>query len=161
MSNNSLHQISVKELTELKLVGIRVVCEGEKYIEEIPKAAKLLQKRTNEIQHVLNGGNQIGAFVVEESSPEEDGYWVGVEVSKYEEIPDDMVTLTIPAQKYASILHTGPNDKIKESYELMHRWIAEEGLKRANNSWNLEIYQRGNNPDHPDDVRVQLLDSIY
>lgn len=160
MSKETINQKTIKSLNEIKLVGFRVLCEGEKYIEEIPKAARLLKERSGEIKYVLEPGQQIGAFVVEESTPDEDGYWIGVQVEEYEDIPEGMVTLNIPSQKYAAIVHCGPNDRIRSSYEELHQWISEQGLERAIQGWNLEIYQKENDPENPGDVRVELLDSI-
>ncbi|WP_283153689.1 GyrI-like domain-containing protein [Guptibacillus hwajinpoensis] len=150
----------VKDLAELKIVGFRVVCPGEKYIEEIPKAAKVLKERTEEIKYIINSGQQIGAFVVEESSPEEEGYWIGVQVSEYKDVPEDMTTLTIPPHRYATILHKGPNDQIRSTYSELHKWIEQKGCKRAYDSWNLELYQKENEPINSNDVRVELYDSI-
>jgi predicted transcriptional regulator YdeE len=158
MSRDFIAQKLVKDLGEVKLVGIRVVCAEEKYIEEIPKAAKTLKERTNEIKNVLYSGQQVGAFIVEESSLEEDGYWVCVQVDEFKEVPKDMSTLTVPPHKYATILHNGPNYLIKSSYEELHQWIAIQGLKRSNKSWNLEFYLRDN--QNPNNVRVELFDSI-
>ncbi|MEL3971932.1 GyrI-like domain-containing protein [Rossellomorea oryzaecorticis] len=160
MSKETINQKTIKSLNEIKLVGFRVLCEGEKYIEEIPKAARLLKERSGEIKNVLDLEQQIGSFVVEESTPDEDGYWIGVQVEEYEDIPEGMVTLNIPSQKYAAIIHHGPNDRIRSSYEELHQWISEQGLKRAIQGWNLEVYQKENNPENPGDVRVELLDSI-
>ncbi|MBN8192970.1 GyrI-like domain-containing protein [Bacillus sp. NTK074B] len=146
----------VKELGEVRLVGFRVLCPGEKYVEEIPKAAMRLKERTEEIRNALQPSQQIGAFVVEESSPEEDGYWIGLQVSEFSNIPSDMTTLTIPPHRYATILHQGPNDQIRNSYEELHKWINEKGYTRSTQSWNLEIYENQN----PLDVRVELYDAI-
>lgn len=150
----------VKSLGEIKLVGYRVLCDGEKYIEEIPKTAKLLRTKTKEIENVVNPGQQIGAFIVDAATPEEDGYWVCVQVSEFEGIPENMVALSIPPQRYATILHKGPNEQIRLSYELLHTWIAEQGYTRLDQSWNLEFYQSDNDPNNPYDVRVELYDSI-
>ncbi|MBT2704475.1 GyrI-like domain-containing protein [Chryseobacterium sp. ISL-80] len=57
-----------------------------------------------------------GDFVVDNRSDEEDGYWVCVEVSDYEDIPGNMVNLTIPAQRYAVIRYKGSNEKIRDTY---------------------------------------------
>ncbi|MBS4219999.1 GyrI-like domain-containing protein [Bacillus sp. FJAT-49711] len=154
-------EVAVKEFKEIKLVGFRVLCEGDKYIEEIPKAANQLKQRTDEINSVLNNGRQIGAFITEERTPEDEGYWIGVEVSKYIDVPKDMVTLTIPANRYATILHDGPNYFIRNSYEILHKWIKEQSLDRANFSWNIEIYNEVKNQYNPDNVQVKLCDSIY
>ncbi|MDM5317271.1 GyrI-like domain-containing protein [Fictibacillus sp. b24] len=155
-----MSEMQVKNVGEIKLIGYRVICAGEKYIEEIPNAAELLKQRTNEIKNVLNAGQQIGAFIVDAPSPKEDGYWICVQVSQYETIPENMVALTIPPQRYATISHKGPNVQIRNSYEHLHTWIAEQGYTRTDESWNLEIYQIDNNPENPLDVRVELYDSI-
>ncbi|CAK4839819.1 unnamed protein product, partial [Aphanomyces euteiches] len=85
----------------MKLVGIRVVCPGDQYAIEIPKAAVRLEKRVDEVTGVVNPNGFVGAFVVEELSEADDGYWVCVEVGEFGAIPEGMVSLEIPAQKYA------------------------------------------------------------
>ena len=89
---------TIKELDGLRLVGFRVLCSGDQYLVEIPKASLMLSERISEIKQVVDPNVQIGAFVVENETPDEDGYWVSVEVKEYEDIPMDMVTLTIPPQ---------------------------------------------------------------
>ena len=150
----------LRSVGEVKLVGFRVVCPGDEYVKEIPKAAVRLQERKGEIQNALQPDEQIGAFIVEESSPEEDGYWIGLQVSEYEDIPRDMTTLTIQANSYVTILHQGPNHDIRQSYEQLHQWIRKNGYTRSTKSWNLEIYQKENQPGDPSDVRVELYDAI-
>lgn len=44
--------MKVVELSEKKLVGIRVVCPGDEYVNEIPKASIKLKERLNEIKDV-------------------------------------------------------------------------------------------------------------
>lgn len=101
MSEATLQNKSVIELSELKLVGFRILCPGEQYVNEIPKATLQLSERISEISNVINPFQQIGAFVVENETDNEDGYWICVEVNEYENIPDDMITLTVPSQRYA------------------------------------------------------------
>ena len=152
-------EIVIKELGSIPLVGFRVICEGDQYPVEIPKSAAILKDRTAEIKNLMNEGNQVGAFVVDAPSEKEDGYWVCVQVSEYCDIPEGMIALTIPSQKYATIIHDGPNYEIMNSYETLHQWIAENQLKRATTKWSLEFYQRPENT--PADVLVELCDPIY
>ncbi|WP_323368613.1 hypothetical protein [Radiobacillus deserti] len=70
------------ELDELKLVGFRVLCPGDQYITEIPKASQKLSERIKEIKQVVNPSLQYGAFVVENQTAEDDGYWVSVQVEE-------------------------------------------------------------------------------
>ncbi|RCW50376.1 GyrI-like domain-containing protein [Paenibacillus prosopidis] len=129
----------VVQLESKKLVGIRVVCEGDQYVNEIPKAAKKLEEQVLKIKNVIDPNKMIGGFVVGDYLDEEDGYWVCVEVEEYDEIPAGMVTLTVPEQRYAVITHTGSNREIRNSYEALHHWINENGLERVLNAWHLEI----------------------
>ncbi|MEH7526288.1 GyrI-like domain-containing protein [Bacillus sp. JJ1503] len=98
MSETIIQNKAIKGLDELRLVGFRVLCSGDQYLVEIPKASLRLCERISEIKQVVNPIEQFGAFVVENETADEDGYWVCVEVKEYEDIPTDMVTLTIPPQ---------------------------------------------------------------
>ncbi|MDP5275431.1 GyrI-like domain-containing protein [Chengkuizengella axinellae] len=157
MSQNMMHQIFVEEIHELKLVGFRVVCTGEQYIKEIPKASKLLYTRLNEVKHVVNPSLQIGVFNAIDSSEEKDGYWICVEVKSYVDVPEDMVTLTVPPQKYAVIRHRGSNFKIMDAYSQLHRWIKDEGFTRMTDSWHLEKFHSWQDSKKID---VELYDTI-
>ncbi len=147
----------IKLCPEIKLVGIRVLCPGDDYIKEIPKASKQLSERADEIKNVKNPSLQHGAFVVDNSSDEQDGYWVCVEVSDFEDIPDEMVTLTIPEQKYAILHYKGFNEKIREAYSELHQWTNDQGYKRLTSTWHLEVFHDWSNPDK---IEVELMDTI-
>lgn len=147
----------IRELSELKLVGFRVLCPGDQFIKEIPKASLLLDNRLHEIKNVINPHQQVGAFVVGDCSDEEDGYWIGVQVTEYEEVPEGMVTITVPPQKYAAQKYEGPNEQIMDAYNRLHKWIEESGHTRLLDKWHLEIYHSWKNTEKID---VELLDTI-
>ncbi|QOR68932.1 GyrI-like domain-containing protein [Cytobacillus suaedae] len=148
---------TIKQLDQIKLVGFRVLCPGDQYIVEIPKASLRLQEHLGEIKQVVNLFIQYGAFVVEPETHEEDGYWVCVEVQEYEEIPPNMVTLTIPSQRYAVTRHIGDNYQIMDSYNHLHKWINENNYKRLKEKWHLEKY---NSWVDTEKVDVELFDTI-
>jgi AraC family transcriptional regulator len=150
-------KICIRELGELKLVGFRVLCDGNQYIKEIPKASQKLQHRLHDIKHVKNSQKQVGAFVVDASSEQNDGYWVCVEVDRFEDIPSDMNTLIVPPQKYAFILHEGSNSEIRSSYELLHQWTIENNHERLLKKWHIEIFHDFENKDQ---LRIELFDTI-
>jgi predicted transcriptional regulator YdeE len=50
------------------------------------------------------------------------------EVSETSGIPDGMVGLTIPSQKYVHYRHVGPAAGIAESFGLMYDWAKENGI---------------------------------
>lgn len=149
----------VVHLEGKKLVGLRVVCDGDQYVNEIPKALDFLRERLDQIRDVVNPEQMVGAFVVGDCSDKEDGYWVCVEVQEYYEIPNGMITLTIPAQRYAVIKHTGPNYEIRKTYELLHKWIKEKEYERILNSWHLEISDISRD-EAKNDIEIQLYDTI-
>ena len=147
----------IVELDELKLVGFRVLCSGEEYIVEIPKASFRLSERISEIKRVVNPLQQYGAFVVENETVDKDGYWVCVEVKEHEDIPSDMVTLTIPSQRYAVTRHKGDNNKIMNTYSELHKWIDDNNYIRLKDKWHLEKFHSWKDVE---DVDVELFDTI-
>jgi predicted transcriptional regulator YdeE len=152
-------RINIIDLEEKKLVGLRVVCPGDQYVHEIPKATARLIERLNEISRKLNPSRLMGAFIVGETTADNDGYWVCTEVEDFVNIPNDMVTITIPKQRYAVIKHEGPNFKIMNTYERLHKWIYENGYERNFHAWHLEIYEDLENIDK-ENLEVFLYDTI-
>lgn len=157
MSETILQNKAIKELDEIKLVGFRVLCPCDQYIIEIPKASLQLSERISEIKQVVNPLRQFGAFVVENETDEEDGYWICVEVKEYEDIPFDMVTLTVPPQKYAVSRYKGVNYKIMDAYNDLHLWIDENKYRRIKNKWHLEKFYSWKDNENVD---VELLDTV-
>jgi len=140
---NPINIKGVGEVEEKKLVGFRVVCEDIKgYGEEIPKASMSLNRRKNEIKHLVDPVKLIGAFKASETSEEDDGYWVCYEVHEFEDIPEGMVRLVVPEQKYAVLNFTGHASEIFKVYSHLHKWIEENGYKRVPDKWSLEIYSK-------------------
>lgn len=157
MTETSVQMKSIKRLNELMLVGFRVLCAADQYIVEIPKASLKLRERINEVKHVINPMKQMGAFIVENESDEEDGYWICMEVKHFENVPNDMVALTIPPQTYAVIRHKGRNNQIMDSYQHLHKWVEENNYVRLKSKWHLELFHSWENSENID---VELLDTI-
>ncbi|MFG6146773.1 GyrI-like domain-containing protein [Halobacillus sp. B23F22_1] len=153
----TMHKPAIKEIGAVKLIGFRVWCEdGGQYIHEIPKAAAELDKRRNEICHLLSPVCQIGAFKIQTNSIEEDGYWVGFPVREIENVPRDMTSLTIPSQTYASLHVEGSNDNIRPAYEQLQAWMQTHDYPRLLHKWHLEKYTTWGNKQN---VAVELLDT--
>ncbi|MHC0038852.1 GyrI-like domain-containing protein [Pseudoneobacillus sp. C159] len=157
MTETTLQNKTIKVLDEIKLIGFRVLCPGDQYIIEIPKASLKLSERISEIKHVINPSLQFGAFVVENSTDDEDGYWVCVEVKEYEDIPSDMVTLTVPPQRYAVSRYKGANYKIMDAYNDLHLWIEKNKYRRLKDKWHLEKIYSWKDTENVD---IDLLDTI-
>lgn len=151
--------MKVVELSEKKLVGIRVVCPGDQYVNEIPKASFKLKERLNEIKDVVSPARLVGAFIVGDFTAEEDGYWVCVEVNEVRQVPEGMVSLIVPKQKYAVIRHKGPNYEIRNTYEKLHQWIEENHFVRLQGAWHLEISDEWGVKE-TNDIEIDLYDTI-
>jgi len=100
----------------------------------------------------------LGAYKVGDYTEAEDGYWIGYEVERLESIPDGMVAITVPPQRYAVIRHEGANTEIKNSYETLHRWIADNGHVRILRAWHIEMTNE-NAEGEPAPV-LELYDTI-
>ncbi|KGP90630.1 transcription activator [Pontibacillus chungwhensis BH030062] len=143
----------IKTVNEKKLVGYRVVCnELEEYGLEIPIAFERLESRKDEINQLVDSGQLIGAFKASETSIEDDGYWVCYEVYDFEDIPKEMVSLAVPAQKYAVLNYKGEASGIYKVYDDLHQWIEEQGYKRVPAKWSLEVYSKWS--EHENDVEL-------
>ncbi|GAA0358445.1 GyrI-like domain-containing protein [Bacillus horti] len=151
--------MKVVELDEMMLVGIRVVCPGDQYVNEIPKATLRLKERLSEIENKESPARLIGAFIAGDYSDEEDGYWVCVEVNDVSQIPEGMVYIVVPKQSYAVVKHKGPNTEIRNTYERLHRWMEEQNLERFHKAWHLEIFEDWGVTDLSK-IEVDLYDTI-
>lgn len=151
--------MKVVELNDMKLVGIRVLCPGDQYVTEIPNANCVLKERLHEINEVVSPARLIGAFIVEDNIEEEDGYWVCVEVKEIKQVPNGMVSLVVPKQKYAVIRHHGSNYEIRNTYEKLHKWIEDNKLERLRSAWHLEISNEWGSTEIKD-IEIDLYDTI-
>ncbi|WP_231893436.1 GyrI-like domain-containing protein [Rossellomorea aquimaris] len=80
-----------------------------------------------------------------------------MEVESFNDIPSDMVCLTIPAQTYATANFQGSNEHIQNAYKELHKWMEIQNLKRSLDSWHLEIFHSWEDVENID---VELLDTI-
>lgn len=109
------------------------------------------------IKHLVNPGTQIGAFIADESTEEKDGYWICKVVSRFEEVPDGMVTLTVLSRRYAVYHYQGVKSHIRKAYHYLHDWIDEQNFSRLTGTWSFEIFHDWKEKEH---LSVVLLDPI-
>ncbi|MGP4059518.1 GyrI-like domain-containing protein [Halobacillus sp. H74] len=154
---NSIKLDGIREIAKKSLVGFRVVCDDmTDYGQEIPEASLSLVRRKSEIKQLVKPVNLIGAFKAAETTEEDDGYWVCFEVHEFEDIPDGMVKLVVPSQKYAVLNFNGHASEIFKVYTHLHKWIGENGYKRVPEKWSLEIYSKWTESED----KVDLCDPI-
>ena len=53
-------------------------------------------------------------------------------------VPDGMVCLTLPEQRYAVFTHVGPMSKVQDTYRAVFAWLVRNGLEQDKNALWLE-----------------------
>ncbi|WP_433944452.1 GyrI-like domain-containing protein [Paenibacillus sp. SN-8-1] len=123
------HEITIVEKPAFQAVGIK--WEGtfaEAGAGGIRKVIQELQDRLHEIQHVSDPSTLLGlSYQVTES-----GFihYSAMQVSGADDIPEGMVSITVPALSYARLEHR-KGQNIDKSYERIFAWIEEQGYKKA------------------------------
>ncbi|STQ89519.1 MerR family transcriptional regulator [Iodobacter fluviatilis] len=88
--------------------------------------------------------------------PLADGQWrylAALEVAADAPVPDGMVALEVPEQRYARFEHIGPVSGIAETFRSIHSsWLPAAGLKALDSIEFEYMDQRFLAPDHPDSV---------
>ncbi|NHQ84664.1 MerR family transcriptional regulator [Iodobacter sp. HSC-16F04] len=88
--------------------------------------------------------------------PLADGQWrylAALEAAADAAVPDGMVALDVPEQRYARFEHIGPVSGIADTFRSIHsRWLPAAGLKALDGIEFEYMDQRFLAPDHPDSV---------
>ncbi len=126
-----MYEVKITNQKEKKVVGLvlHTTFAENKQAQEIPPFFhKIMEEDT--LENVPNriNENQICVFVMKKGSPNFD-YYMGVEVSSYETIPEGMETITIPASSFAAapFIKRGNPDGLKAFKHLTENWLPEKG----------------------------------
>jgi predicted transcriptional regulator YdeE len=152
--------MTVTEVTleTIHLVGIEVVGRIEELQRHVPAAWQRLTERAGEIPHRVENGLFYGVVPdAMHTSSEADvvySYTVGAPVERFgQAIPEGLVTLTIPAQRYAQATVRGGAEVIDETYIALGRWMGENGRAPDASALGFERYDvRRQRPTPPYDT---------
>lgn len=130
---------------EIKLIGIQYI--GANQNGEIPKLwGEQFLPRMGELKNVV--GEQVCYGLCEcmckgecKCGQGSDFLYIAArEVSHFDEVPEEMVTKTVPAAKYAVFTHKGPVSTLQDTFQKIYtEWIPASGLVIAGN-YNFEHY---------------------
>jgi predicted transcriptional regulator YdeE len=67
-------------------------------------------------------------------------YYVTVEVDSFDHVPEGMVSLELPEQKYAFASYHGPAKEVEQAYINIFNWLRENGYEKDYSALSLEIY---------------------
>jgi predicted transcriptional regulator YdeE len=127
-----MYEVEIVERKVKKVVGLllRTTFVENRQAEEIPPFFhKNMEEGTLEDVPNRINQNQICAMVKKPDSPEFD-YYMGVEVSRFGDVPDGMVSLVIPESRFACapFVKTGNPDALKVLGYLTESWLPQNGL---------------------------------
>lgn len=140
----------IVEMEALTLVGMS--CFGNNANREFSRMWELFLPRMETLPNLLQTGRSFGVefYPSEYSSSGMWFYMAAHEVSELSEIPLDMVAKVIPASTYAVFTHTGPIERLPETYQHGYRsWLPASPYEPA--AWfDLELYDDRFKPEVPD-----------
>lgn len=137
----------VVERKAMKFIGL---AKNVTLAEAAEKGVKVsdVMKRREEITNCINQEEVFGLFTdPDDYNPETDEFefFIGLEVSSNENIPQGMVYREVPANTYARFTYQGPVEKKGEQVHayFYSTWLRENDCVPAG-QYNIEIYNKNN-----------------
>jgi len=137
--------VRIVEKGAFQVIGIEVVAPWRDLWTEVPRAWQQLRARVVEIAH------RTSEVLLDVSVEERAGVYrqvVGAEVSTLEFVPEGMVGLEVPAQRYLHFRHEGPLEAIAESFGAMYAWGREQGHRLGAFKLDLGYTHEGGESEH-------------
>lgn len=136
----------IVSLGEFKLVGMQYV--GNNQNGEIPQMWGAFMHRSNEIKNIANSSVAYGYAECRcegECKCGQGGdflYIAALEVSNFDEIPEGMVTRTVPPSKYAVFTHKGSIETLGITFNnIFSKWLPAAGLA-PNQKFGFEYFDK-------------------
>ena len=135
--------LDISEKEEMKLVGFSVHASLNSIVENkiVGKIREDLAKRKNEVKNKEDEGIYLIQIYPEcEWTPDVPyDHIVGIVVTSFTDIPTDMITHLVPKGRYAKFVHTGPESKIGNTYDLINEYSFRPfDIEYWNNIYELE-----------------------
>lgn len=119
------YQVNVLEREAIKLIGFSIIESLNKVIETKIGGTlrEVLENRASEIECRIGSGMYLIQIYPH------DGHWtpdipyqhvIAYEVKSFDEVPNDMITYTLPAGRFIKIVHKGAESQIGITYEFIN-----------------------------------------
>ncbi|GGX40023.1 GyrI-like domain-containing protein [Saccharospirillum salsuginis] len=144
--------MEIVELERLQLVGLPVRAEWRELWTEMPKAWKKLFEQVAQINH------RHSDRFVDTSLEVENGVYlqlVGSEVLEVDRVPEGMMAVDVPAQRYIYHRHDGPTAGIANSFGQIYDWAKANGYNAAEFKLDIGYSANGNETSHELYVAIQ------
>lgn len=117
------------EMPAFDIVGMRYY--GKNQNQEISELWEQFNKRASEIKQVKPGSAAYGICLMVPDAPAgEFEYVASFSVDSTKDIPEGMVARHVPAHRYAVFTHTGPLDKLRDTYNYIYQvWAQQSGYE--------------------------------
>ncbi|MBD3362826.1 helix-turn-helix domain-containing protein [Candidatus Dojkabacteria bacterium] len=164
---NKLITMKPKIITkdEFKIVGIKckTTLKDNEENKTIPKMWQEFIPRMKEIEnrtdHYVSYGvclNNEEIDVEDFESDTEYEYMCAVEVENFDDIPEDMLTRTIPKQKYAVFTHRGSLSNLSKTYDYIYgTWASKSEYQLAGGD-DFELYDDRFTPQFPQKSEMDI-----
>ncbi len=139
-----------------QIIGMRYF--GENKNQEIKKLWDIFLPRQESIKSRINHAISYGiCFPVEgDNNDAAFEYIAAVEVSDFQDIPEEMVGKTIPTRKYAVFIHKGSVNNIPETYQAIYAvWQPKSGYELIK-APDFEYYDERFNPNNPETSELDI-----
>ncbi|SDY03884.1 Predicted transcriptional regulator YdeE, contains AraC-type DNA-binding domain [Evansella caseinilytica] len=109
----------------------------------IRKEINAFRERMNEIEHVVNPETLLGIT----TKFTEDGftYYICLEVSNAEAVPEGMSAITVPAKLYAVCSHE-KGQSVDATYDNIATWYQSQGYEKDDTGYGMEKYRSTYDP---------------
>lgn len=156
-------EAKILEKPAMKIIGLSTnvtLYDVQQNRTTLKLAANFLQRRS-EIKNCINQREVFGLSMdPEDYNPETDPFefFVGIEVSSNEDIPEGMVFREIPANTYVLFTFKGPFENAGAVHAYLYTtWLKQSGYELSS-LYNIEIYDERN---HGPESEESLTDIIF
>lgn len=141
-------QGTIVERPSAFFVGLKIVGTYETLGDLVPQVRKTLLSRQYEIESIVDPDEQLGITRPQDHEAEEGQVttYFGFRVAGYKGVPADMVTMDLPAGRYAMFEYRGSfeSEEFEAFYPGMFNWFQQQGLVPSGNAPWIEVY----GPEH-------------
>lgn len=150
----------IVEKDVILMVGLRHY--GSNQNREIPDLWHTFLQRADEIRHLGDPTHYYGlctcpkAEIAKEASDTPFEYVAGREVTRFDDIPKDMVTRELPAATYAVFTHKGPLSSLDQTQAYVYGTWAKENAGRLEGDYDFEFYDENFDPAGSEDSEMTI-----
>ncbi|MFX0086382.1 MAG: GyrI-like domain-containing protein [Candidatus Hodarchaeota archaeon] len=143
-------EVAIKTRTAFTVMGMQD--KGKDASKFIPKLWERFLKRIDEIKGKIKSKEIYGISYNKNKSTKEFSYLVAYEIQPETEVPEGMITYTIPELTYVVVKCTLPT--LTEAWNFASKWIKENGYR--DNSFSFGEYEL-----YPEDFEDEKNDPMY